>query len=390
MKNLSLFLWLFLTAPMICVAQTTQDSVDQNSPLQQNSAQRMLSASNGNSVTLGAYGEVVYNQPESDNGNLDVRRLVTLLSYQFNDKVQFFSEIEFEHVKEVFVEQAFISYNFARNINFRGGLMLIPMGIINEYHEPTTFNGVNRPGMDHDIVPTTWREIGVGFSGRINSASLNYQAYIFNGFQSTEEDGTGLLGGKSGLRGGRQKGIESTVNKPNFSVKLDYYGILGLRLGLSGYFGRTEAPDQIDKVAGADINVSMLGLDARYAYKRFSARGQLIYASLSDTEEYNDYTGRDLGSALSGWYTEAAFNLLSAQKKQKLIAFTRYENYDTHASTKNGLAKNRAYDRQDVTFGLSYHIAEGVVFKSDYQIFFNALENNTAKKQLNFGIGFWF
>ena len=50
-------------------------------------------------------------------------------------------------------------------LNLRGGLMLIPMGIVNEYHEPTTFNGVERPSLDSKIVPTTWREMGIGVSG---------------------------------------------------------------------------------------------------------------------------------------------------------------------------------------------------------------------------------
>ena len=94
--------------------------------------------------------------------------------------------------------------------------MLVPMGIVNEYHEPTTFNGTNRPSMDKSIIPTTWRELGIGVSGKFNSLSLGYQAYIFNGFQTTTSDGKGVitggkLGGSSGLRGGRQKERNQTL-----------------------------------------------------------------------------------------------------------------------------------------------------------------------------------
>lgn len=371
-------------------AQVGQDSITFNPQQQQNSAQRILSSNNGRSVTVGAYGEVLYNQPEGDNGELDVQRLVMLLGYQFNDKVQFFTEIEYEHVKEVYVEQAFVNYNVADNVNLRAGLMLVPMGIINEFHEPTTFNGTERPGMDNAIVPTTWREIGIGVSGRFNNASLGYQAYLFNGFKSTTADGTGLIGGKSGLRGGRQKGAQSTINKPNLSAKLDYYGIPGLRMGLSGYFGRTQADDEIDHLDGADVGISMIGLDARYSYQRFAARGQYIYASLADTEDYNALTNSALGSVLSGWYAEASYNLLPMTKEQKLFAFARYEQYDTHADTEGDLVANKAFDRNDITMGLSYHIAPGVVFKGDYQILDNAVEGNEAKNQLNFGVGVWF
>ena len=108
--------------------------------------------------------------------------MVLLFGYRFNERVQFITEIEFEHVKEVYVEQAFINYNLTDGLNLRAGLMLIPMGIINEFHEPTTFNGVERPSLDNAIVPTTWREIGIAASGRWDALALRYQAYIFNGF----------------------------------------------------------------------------------------------------------------------------------------------------------------------------------------------------------------
>ena len=365
---------------------TTQTDV------QVNSAQRMLNKTD-TKLTIGGYGEITYNQPESENGELDVQRFVLMVGYKFSDKVQFISEIEIEHVEEIFVEQAFVNYSVGDNISVRGGLMLVPMGIVNEYHEPTTFNGVERPAVDNKIVPTTWREIGVGVSGRFPDASLSYQAYVFNGFKSTEvddDDVNGLLKGSNGLRGGRQKGIQSTVSTPTLSAKLDYYGILGLRLGLSGYFGKTQADDAIEDIDGATIGIAMMGFDARYKFKKFEARGEFIYASLSDTDAYNDLTGKDLGSSLLGYYMEAGYNVLPIKAKQRLVAFARYENYDTHSSTEDNTPRNDVYNRSDFTFGLSYHIVNGVVVKGDYQIKDNALSGAEVNNQLNFGIGVWF
>ena len=375
-------------------AQTSQDSITFNPQQQLNAAQRLLSGNYGKAVTVGAYGEITYNQPEGSNGELDVQRLVLLFGYKFSDKAQFVTEVELEHVEEIFVEQAFVNYAVASNFNVRGGLMLVPMGIVNEFHEPTTFNGVERPAVDNAIIPTTWREVGIGVTGRFNDISLGYQAYVFNGFKSTTADGeggvSGFLGGSSGLRGGRQKAIKSTVNSPTLSTKLDYYGIPGLRLGLSGYFGKTQATDDVEDIDGANIGVSMIGLDARYAYQRFTARGQFIHANLSDTEAYNDLTGRDLGSQLQGWYVEGAYNLLPQDKKQRLFAFVRYEKYDTHANTDGDLLRNDAYNRTDITTGISYHIAPGVVFKGDYQFRDNAVSGGDVQNRLNFGIGVWF
>ncbi|UNY98865.1 OprO/OprP family phosphate-selective porin [Zhouia spongiae] len=388
MKKVILSL-VFGALTLTTIAQTLQDSSQSLDPQQQqNAAQRILSGNYGKAVTVGGYGEVLYNQPEGDNGELDVQRLVLLVGYKFSEKVQFVTEVEFEHVEEVYIEQAFVNYNVADNINLRAGLMLVPMGIVNEFHEPTTFNGTERPAVDGSIVPSTWREIGVGVTGRFNELNLGYQAYLFNGFASV--NGDKYLGGANGLRNGRQKGIQSTINTPNVSAKIDYYGVPGLRLGFAGYFGRTQAEDDVDMIDGADIAISMVGLDARYAYNRFTARGQFIYAGLSDTEDYNTLYGADLGSALQGWYLEGAYNLLPQQNKQKLFAFARYEQYDTHADTDGALVRNDAYNRNDWTLGLSYHITPGVVFKGDYQIRDNAVSGGDVTNRLNFGVGVWF
>jgi len=375
-------------------AQTVQDSITFDPQKQVNAAQRILSGNYGKSVTVGAYAEATYNQPEASNGELDIQRMVLLFGYKFNEKTQFVTEIEVEHVEEIFVEQAFVNYSVGDNISLRGGLMLVPMGIINEFHEPTTFNGVERPALDNVIIPTTWRELGVGVTGRFPDASLGYQAYIFNGFKSADADGeggvSGVIKGSNGLRSGRQKGIRSTVNSPTFSAKLDYYGLPGLRLGLSGYVGDTQADEEIEDNDGATVGVAMVGLDARYAFQQFSARGQLVYASLSGSEAYNTLTERDLGSALFGYYAEVGYNLLPITAKQRLVAFARYENYDTHAATEGDLVENDAFNRTDVTTGLSYHIAPGVVVKGDYQFRSNKASGSDVKDRLNFGLGVWF
>ena len=358
--------------------------------LQINGYQRILNNLSGipQGVTIGGYGEILYNQPEGRNGELDVQRLVMLFGYKFDEKVQFVTEIEFEHVKEVYVEQAFVNYSIANSLNIRAGLMLVPMGIINEFHEPTTFNGVERPSMDNKIVPTTWREIGLGLSGRLDGIAMRYQAYIFNGFIS-HDGANGTLKGSNGLRSGRQKGAESIVDQFNLSAKVDYYGIPNLRVGLSGYQGRTQADDAVNSTLGSDIGVSMIGLDARYKWMNFSARGQYVNANLSDTEAYNNFTGRDLGSELEGFYIETAYNVLPITNKQRLDAFVRYEQYDTHKSVAGNLVKNLAYDRQEWTMGLSYHMSIGSVFKVDYQSKATGIANSRYG-QFNVGVGVWF
>ena len=346
----------------------------------------LLSSERG--LSIGGYGEITYNNLEgkSDPAEIDVQRLVILFAYKFDDRTSFVTEIEYEHVKEVYVEQAFINYVLADGVNLRGGLMLVPMGIINEYHEPTTFNGVERPSLDSKIVPTTWREMGIGVSGRINNASIRYQAYVMNGFLSYGD--SHKLRGLDGLRKGRQKGAESVGSDVNFAGRIEYYGLPNLKFGLSYYTGNTQttAPE----ISNTQIGLSMVGLDYRYKNGKLSSRGQFISSSLSDTEAYNLEGNTDVGSAMGGYYVEGAYNLLPLDSRQKLDIFLRYENFNTHQKTAGALIANDAYHRNETTFGLSYHLASGAVFKADYQSKGTAVEGSDAVGQFNLGLGVFF
>ncbi|MEK9604150.1 MAG: hypothetical protein VW127_06990 [Flavobacteriaceae bacterium] len=374
-------------------SQNTIDSLSNYSTqnlLQINGYQRILQNLEAvpNGMTFGGYAEVLYNQPESANGEIDVQRLILLFGYKFDDRTQFVTEVEFEHVKEVYIEQAFVNYSINNSLNIRAGLMLVPMGIINEYHEPTTFNGVERPSIDKALIPATWREIGMGVSGRSDALSLRYQAYIFNGFLS-HNGSDGLLRGSNGFRSGRQKGAESVFRTPNFSMKLDFYGINGLRLGLSGYFGKTQAANEVFDTNGSRVGLSMLGLDARYNYRKFTARGQYVTSSIQDAFEYNQLTSKDLASNMSGYYIEAAYNLLPITNRQRLFTFVRYENFDTHHGVPSNIIKNPSFHRKEITTGLSYHLAPGTVFKIDYQNKSTAIVDSD-RGQINMGVGVWF
>jgi hypothetical protein len=321
--------------------------------------------------------------------------------YRFNNKTQFVTEIEWEHVKEVSIEQAFINHNINNWLNLRGGLLLIPMGIVNEYHETTTFNGVERPNLDKYIVPTTWREIGFGATGQINTLSLRYQLYVVNGPKSYDGN-KAYFSGSNGIRSGRQKGAESFVSSPSLSAKLDFFGVNGLKIGAAAFIGNSQSTaynglKRTDEMAiktadSTTVGLSMFGLDYRYKYKRFESRGEVIYASLSNTKAYNTYLGTDAGSSMFGYFVEAGYDVLPffTETEQKLVLFGRYETYDTQYTVSDEIVKNKAYARTDITVGFTYHLVpNGTVFKVDYQNF-TTQANNDQRHQLNVGIGLWF
>ena len=367
----------------------------------QNTAQKIIGSNQG--LHIGGYGQIDYNRTINDdlnyNAKLDVHRLVTFLGYNFNEKTSFVSELEFEHVVEVYVEQAFLSHSIRDNFSINAGLMLIPMGIQNLYHEPPTFNGVERTNVDKYIVPTTWREMGASVNGRIMDNTLSYELMLVNGFNGY--DGEGVFSGNKGLRSGRQKGAESYMTAPDFASRFSYVGIPNLNLGLSTYFGESESTaynglDLSDKnaVASADstiIGINMMGIDGRYQKGALQLRGQYIVADLSNTNQYNTFTGKDLGSKMLGYYAEAGYNLLSEKEtNNELIAFARYENYNTHKEVEEGgISINSNYDRKDVIIGLGLKLAKGAMFKIDYQIQSNG-NSNSRTDQINIGTAVWF
>lgn len=400
MKN-NILLLIFVLVNIITYAQSS-DSI---SNYYINTADNLLLKDS--KLVVGGYGEIHYNQPlNSDlrrNGTMDVHRMVMLFGYHFNEKTQFVTELEFEHVKEVYVEQAFLQYKLNNSVNLRAGLMLVPMGIVNEYHEPTAFNGVERPLIDNYIAPTTWREVGFGITGNILPASIKYQVYAMNGFNGY--DGTANISGKNGLRKGRQKGAESFISSPNFAGKIEYYGIRGLNIGLSGYSGETQSTlyDGISKMdntalATADssvVGVSMLGVDSRYNFRGLQLRGQFYYSSLSNSEQYNVFTAadgtlNDVGSSMIGYYAELGYNVLRSLKTEKqLIPFARYEFLNTHNSVENNIPKNKAYQKKALTTGLTLALTKGAVAKADMQ-FVKSGNDNKFAKTLNVGVGVMF
>jgi len=366
----------------------------------QNTAEKIIGSNQG--LHIGGYGQIDYNKQINDelnhNATLDVHRLVTFFGYNFNEKTSFISEIEMEHVKEVYVEQAFLSHSIKNNLTVNAGLMLIPMGIQNLYHEPPTFNGVERTNVDKYIVPTTWREMGVSVNGRMMDNTLSYELMLVNGFNGY--DGAGVFSGSSGLRSGRQKAAKSYMTSPDFASRFSYLGIPNLNLGFSTYLGESESSaynglDLSDEnaVMSADstiIGINMIGIDGRYQQGALQLRGQYVVADLSNTNQYNIFTGKDLGSKMMGYYAEAGYNLLSKKEtNDELIAFVRYENYNTHKEVEDNITINSNYDRKDVILGLGWKLTKGAMFKVDYQIKSNG-NANPRTDYINIGTAVWF
>jgi hypothetical protein len=334
-----------------------------------------LQAQDSEQTTVGGYGEVHYTNfsgPDTP-GEINVKRFVVYLAHTFNERIAFRSELEVEDTKvaggegggEVALEQIYLDYILSPAFTLRAGLVLAPIGIVNETHEPPTFNGVERPGFDNDVIPTTWREIGVGVVGAVpGTAGVSYRAYLLNGLKAEGFDAV------SGIRGGRQEGKEASFANPSLTGRLEW-ARPGLRVGGSFWYGGSANQNPLLGSGTFANAVTLVSADARYDVGPFMFRGIVANVSVADAESINAAFGGQVGSRIAGGYVEGAYNVLSAlapASAQKLNAFLRYENYDTQADVPAGVVRNEALARRITTLGLSYKPLYNVVFKGDYQL----------------------
>jgi phosphate-selective porin len=351
--------------------------------------------------SFGGYGDVHFNYSQGTDGKdlADLHRLVLYTGYEFNDWIKFNAETEIEHATTdegyVAMEQAYVDFLLNPKFNLSVGRVLVPVGIINQTHEPTTFNGVERPNVEKYIIPSTWFGDGIGAYGQLND-HLSYQAYVLGGL-----DGSGFSD-SSGIRGGRLKGRPS-LNNPALTGRLDYYALQNedqdLRIGISGYGGGVDNGNKgEDSDAGGEI--LMVSADFEYRIKNVDLRGVIAQTHFTGAEELYDITADDptdtiIGTQMLGWYLEAAVHILpDAAKKGKLeqadlVLFSRYEYYNTQEDTESGYTADGNNERTDITFGANFYLTPQFVVKADYQIKMDEAGKDPANA-LNLGLGWNF
>jgi hypothetical protein len=346
-------------------------------------------------VSLGGYGELHYNsfQSSSKSDELDFHRFVLFFGYEFNDWIRFESELELEHVLagegkegEVELEQAFIDFQTSQflkvPVNFRAGIMLVPVGIINQYHEPPVFYGVERPDVDKNIIPTTWWEGGAGIYGDIISG-LKYKLNLVSSL-----DASGFSA-SSGIRGGRQKVSEAKFEDFALTGRLEFTGLPGLKVGTSFFWGDT---GQDDPDLG-DATTTLWETDVQYSIWNFDFRGLYALIDVDDADKISRVTGQTIGEKLYGGYVEGAFRFLSLifpDTEQEMAVFARFEKYNTQDEVPSGFSADPANDVEVIQVGLDYKPHPNVVVKMDYQDRDNSSLTKEAADQFNIGIGYMF
>ena len=371
-------------------------------------------------VSIGGYGEMLYENfdREREDGTpsalldrLDFLRAVFYVGYKFDETLLFNSEIEIEHggvhdeaavegqadpltgevtgtaelTGEVVVEFAYLEWRRRQELGVRAGMLLIPLGIVNELHEPPVFIGARRPEVEQRIIPTTWRGNGIGLFGELGNG-VDYRLYLTEGLNASHFSA-------AGIRGGRQSGSQSLLTRPAVSARLDYSGSAGLMVGGSIYTGDCWQDFQ---PSAADISprLTLFDLHGRWQWRGLQARGLYALGSLGDAGPLSDalgLTGSDrIGEKFLGAYAEASYDLvpwLWPGSRYELSPYARWERYDTQDDVPGG-TENPALERTVVTAGAAFRPHPQVVVKADRAWRSNQAE--TEASQWNLALGYMF
>jgi len=341
------------------------------------------------------YGEMNYSRPTGDAAaaTADVARFVLGASYAFDDKTRLVSELELEHAVssaddpgEVEVEQAYLERRLSDQVFAKAGLFLIPVGMLNENHEPTRYYGVFRNFVETAIIPTTWREGGFAVQGNTRGG-LRWDAGVSTGFNLSKWDATSTEGLEEPLGSIHQELALASAGDLSVFGALNYTGVPGLKLGASIFTGEADQGQ-----AGFDNNrVTLWEGHARWNPGNWDLSALYARGSISNTADVNrTLVGNPalVPEDFFGWYAEAAYRA-TLPNEWTLAPFARYEVFNTassYASIGAGLTPDPLEDEQVITAGFNLDITRGVVFKIDYLHFDKADDAN----RVDLGLGYQF
>ena len=388
------------------LAQVEQQLQQQQSTQDQQA--RQIASANERSAeasktTIGGYGEVNYHKLRADrydaggspigtanNDLVDLRRLVVFVGHDFSDSLRFRSEIEFEHAKlagdeaaacgatgdcgpgsrgEVDIEQAYVEKDFSPKLTARAGVFLMPVGIINESHEPPTFYGVERNPVEINIIPSTWDEPGVGLSYQA-SDGLALDGALTSGFKLDAAS-------RYAVYDGPQDAAKASANNGALTARLKWTGLPGLTLAASADYQSNISQGSDPTAGGAWLATA----DAVWNRGPYTLKA--LYAQWNLAGSGPRAVGADMQR---GWYLEPSYML-----DEHLGLFTRYDRWNNQAGSLG--PGGTQFSQWNV--GLNYWLSPGVVLKADYQHetiprFGTQSDETTPGTGFNLGVGYQF
>lgn len=370
---------------------------------------------------FGSYGEMVANYKQYDSnrfsgqpsgadkgnfGTIAIPRFVLALDYKLSRSWELGTEIEFEgggvgieteleasengeyememeKGGEVALEQFHITRHITRGLNLRVGHMILPLGLTNTHHEPINFFGCERPEGETAFLPSTWHETGLALLGSFGHgrAAFDYQAMVVAGLNP---DGFGrdhwVADGKQGL-------FETdNFSCPAYVARLDYKGVRGLDIGVSGYFCpdpamNTDKRNKYSRYTAKGKNpLSIVSADLQFRNRFITLRANALYGSLKNSDVVSSVTMSNKSNYHSGAMRKVAHTALTyggevglnlrqlfgQEQMPTLYPFVRYEYFNPQQSAEAGTTVDPRCMVSKWQAGLNWYALPNLVVKANY------------------------
>src|SRR5213594_1318571 len=363
-------------------------------------------------TTVGGYMDLQYRlfnsnsstgvgQPSTGNGSssFDQQRFVPFFYSDITDRLKVAAELEIEHgirsksndgsSIEVSLEFATIDYLIHEKLNFRAGIILLPVGKFNLLHDSPLNDLSDRPLVATAIIPSTLSETGAGFYGTFyptRLSKLDYELYATQGFNGY--DGiTPLITAAKGLRDARQRvstaedGLDNNNGKAVVG-RVAFSPILGVEVGGSGYYGSYDPASKRP--------LAIWAADWTFQRGPFELIGEAAWVYIRDnSKDLNGnpapdltFTGHFLPQRMDGYYVQGNYHFLPQFLRRwapsyftKASTFTVVVRWD-QINTNSEFSDKK---RERLTFGLNFRPVEDTVFKVDYQFNFEDGKNNRVR-----------
>ena len=381
---------------------------DANDARSQASAATAATTSTAPATVLSGYGEFSYNRPRNDASKTeaDVRRAVIGIEHRFDDKTKMVGEFEFEHAVtsatdkgEVAVEQLFVEREFGNGLRAKGGLFLIPSGLLNTNHEPTAYYGVERNFVETAIIPSTWREAGLGLSSSLDNG-LTLDLGLTTGFDLTKWDASSTDGRQSPLASIHQEGQLAKSRDLSYHAALNWRGMPGLLIGGSLFSGKAGhngiAGQERSKLTVPNSRITLGEVHARYTPGKWDLSTLYARGTISNTADLNQsllgipnlIAPTPIPKSFDGWYAQAAYQAWK-NANYAFSPFVRYEQFNvarSYAGIAPGSTVTPSQTEKVSTIGANFQVGEGIVLKADYQKF----KADPLRDRFDLGLGYAF
>jgi hypothetical protein len=349
-------------------------------------------------ASIFGYGELSYTRPRQDPSQAvaTARRGVIGLGYSFDERTRMALELEVEQAVasatdkgEVAFEQLYIEHDLSNSVSAKAGLFLMPVGYLNEVHEPTRYMGVTRNFVETAIIPTTWREMGLGLRGS-TEAGLRWDAALVTGFDLGKWNANSTDPVTSPLGAIHQEGSLARAANLAGVAALNWNGTPGFNLGGSLYAGG--AGQHQSGFAAPNASVGLAEIHARLERGPWTFTGLAAAGRFQGVDALNaSFAGQSapVPARFAGSYLQTAWRAW-ARESYQLVPFTRLEWFNTALGGYPGLSGVSAPWAPPAsrvwTTGASFYLNPQVVLKADYQRF----ADQSALDRVNLGVGFHF